>query len=154
MTVRTVVLRRELNRARAEAKRLEELMAGAAPCAAPQAVAAAAAVARAAAATRGGSRRLEELEALREEAAGRRERERVANYCADASRSTPPRTPRSRCAEAAEKLAAEKAEAAENLQAQLEGPQLAEGGTPLGAAPTCAAAAAGARGVARRLYEK
>ena len=120
MTVRTVVLRRQLNRARAEAKRLEELMAGAAPR-------------RAAGGGGGGgggeggggdARRLEELEeleALREEVAGLRERERKSNLLRGRQQEYAAENAALAVrAEAAEKLAAEKAEAAENLQARLE----------------------------------
>ena len=118
MTVRTVVLRRQLNRARAEGKRLEELMAGAAPR-------------RAAGGGGGGgggeggdARRLEELEeleALREEVAGLRERERKSNLLRGRQQEYAAENAALAVrAEAAEKLAAEKAEAAENLQARLE----------------------------------
>ena len=119
MTVRTVVLRRQLNRARAEGRRLEELMAGAASR-------------RAAAGGGGGggeggggdARRLEELEELeqlREEVAGLRERERKSNLLRGRQQEYAAENAALAVrAEAAEKLAAEKAEAAENLQARLE----------------------------------
>ena len=94
-------------------------MAGAAPRRPP-------AVAAAAAGEGGGgddARRLEELEELeqlREEVAGLRERERKSNLRGRQQEHAAENAALAVRAEAAEKLAAEKAEAAENLQARLE----------------------------------
>ena len=120
MTVRTVVLRRQLNRARAEGKRLEELMAGAAPR-------------RAAGGAGGGGgsggerRRRAAARGARgvggaaEEVPGLRERERKSNLLRGRQQEYAAENAALAVrAEAAEKLAAEKAEAAENLQARLE----------------------------------